>query len=173
MESNTLQGKLSQLVQDWQTRGLPSREKLLQTAETLAAWKRQNRISGLWPSPPQMATATLDDGWGQGLELISRYGQITGLALFPLGLLCPPETVIAQCQRIQPALLGLTVLQFDSDEKIARIRQGLPAHTRIVAGGPVFRADPEFAERAGVDVVARDLAAFVAFLLDYPGDRRG
>lgn len=171
MESDSLRGKLSQLVQTWQTQGLPSREALLQTAETLTDWKRQAGSSGLWASPPKMVTATLDDGWGQGLALISRYAQIAGLALFPLGLLCPPETVIAQCRRIQPALLGLTVLQFDSEEMIARIRQGLPAHTRIVAGGPVFKADPEFAERAGIDGVATDLAAFLAFLLDYAARR--
>ena len=41
----------------------------------------------------------------------------------------------------------------------------------MVVGGPIFAADPDLARRAGIDFVARNAAAFIAYLLDFQPSR--
>ena len=113
-----------------------------------------------------MVTATLDDGLGQGLAVIEKYAAIIGMRLISLGLLQTPEAIIAVCHRDQPDYLGITVLQFDSEDDLITIAEKLPPITRIVAGGPVFSADPEFAERTGTHYAAKNVAYFLRFMLD-------
>jgi hypothetical protein len=62
-------------------------------------------------------------------------------------------------------MLGLTVLQFDSEEMLIEIRRGISPDIKIIAGGPVFAADSDFAERVGVDFVAKNVAAYLGYLL--------
>ncbi len=63
----------------------------------------------------------------------------------------------------------MTVLQLDSDDDLARVGHALPARTRLIAGGPVFKFDPDMADRCGIDYVAPSVAHFVAYLLRWPG----
>ncbi len=119
----------------------------------------------MWLNAPLMVTATIDDAMGHGLDLIHQYSNLAGLRVHPLGLLQSAETIIAACREMEPALLGLTVLQFDSEDDLVLIARSIPETTRIVAGGPVFKADPELAQRAGVHRVAVDAADFLSFLL--------
>ena len=123
--------------------------------------------SGLWDNPPLMITATLDDGLGQGIEVIRMFSETAGLEIIDLGLLVAPEKIIAACKKNNPDLLGLTVLQFDSEEDISMISKNLPSKTKIIAGGPVFTADPEFARRTGVHFTAKNAAYFIRFLLQF------
>ena len=123
--------------------------------------------SGLWDNPPLMITATLDDGLGQGIEVIRMFSETAGLEIIDLGLLVAPEKIIAACKKNNPDLLGLTVLQFDSEEDISMISKNLPSKTKIIAGGPVFTADPEFAQRTGVHFTAKNAAYFIRFLLRF------
>ncbi len=99
------------------------------------------------------------------MAIIERYAEVVGLDVERIGLLQQPQTIIDACHRRQPAYLGLTVLQLDSDDALARIGRSLPQHTRLIAGGPVFAFDSEMAARCNVDFVADDLAHFVDFLL--------
>jgi hypothetical protein len=39
----------------------------------------------------------------------------------------------------------------------------------MVCGGPLFRADPDLADRCGIDFVAKDVGAFLDYLLDHRG----
>jgi methylmalonyl-CoA mutase cobalamin-binding subunit len=145
---------------------MPSRQKVeIQLAE-LERWKSANDIRGLWTNAPLMVTATLDDGIGQGLALIRSTAETAGLRVEHLGLVVPPERIVASCLENHPALLGLTVLQFDSEENLAWIAKQLPPETLLVAGGPVFAFDPDLAGRCGVAFAAEDLAHFLDFLLD-------
>lgn len=160
----SLKQQIEQTLQQLPER--PSRNQLVDAAESLNSWKLDHGIESLWESPPLMVTATLDDGWGHGLAVIHLYAEVAGLRLIPLGLLQPPETVIAACRQHRPAILGLTVLQFDTEDDLVRIRNQIPADTRIVAGGPLFGADPELAERAGIDIVAKNATAFMTYLLE-------
>ena len=121
--------------------------------------------SGLWENPPLIITATLDDGLGQGLEIIRMFSETAGLEIIDLGLLVTPEKIIAACKKNNPDLLGLTVLQFDSEEDILTISRNLPARTKIIAGGPVFAGDPGFARRTGIHFTAKNVAYFIQFLL--------
>jgi methylmalonyl-CoA mutase cobalamin-binding subunit len=113
-----------------------------------------------------MLTATLDDGWGHGLEVIQALAEAAGIRVETLGLLQQPQAIVAACRREMPDLLGLTVLQFDSDDAVRHIVDHLPPTTILVAGGAAYQYDAEFAERTRTPVVARNGAAFLRFLLN-------
>lgn len=123
--------------------------------------------SGLWDIPPLMITATLDDGLGQGMEVIRMFSETAGLEIIDLGLLVTPEKIITACKKFKPDLLGLTILQFDSGEHILMISKNLPPKTKIIAGGPVFMADSEFARRTGIHFAAKNVAFFIQYLLRF------
>jgi methylmalonyl-CoA mutase cobalamin-binding subunit len=146
---------------------LPSRSQLEKAAGELRKWKVKAGSSGLWDIPPLMLTATLDDGLGQGLEVIRMFSETAGLEIIELGLLVTPEKIITACKKYKPDLLGLTVLQFDSEEDILMISKNLPSKTKIIAGGPVFTADRGFARRTGVHFTAKNVADFIRFLLRF------
>jgi methylmalonyl-CoA mutase cobalamin-binding subunit len=160
-----LRRKLEQLLESWQAQGMPGRHSLHAQARELAAWKTANTVASLWTETRRMASATLDDGWGHGLQTIEVYAALAGLEIHSLGLEQPPERIIAACRQLRPQILGLTVLQFDSEDNLAMICRSIPAETLTVVGGPIFRADPELAERAGVGYVARHVGDFLQFLL--------
>lgn len=159
--------KLADLAAQWKNGRLPGREGLERTAESLISWKERAGIEGIWPtSPPLMVTATLDDGIGQGLQVIHLFAAAIGLPTHYLGLLQTPHSIIDTCRTLEAEYLGLTVLQFDSEDAINEIAAGLEGQTRILAGGPVFKLDTDFADRAGVGVVAGSAAEFIQFFLN-------
>jgi len=160
-----LWGKLEELSRKWQSKELPSRSGLEKAAGELCEWKVKTGVSGLWDTPPLMITATLDDGLGQGLEVIRMFSETAGLEIIELGLLVTPDKIIAACKKNNPDFLGLTVLQFDSEENILMISKNLPSKTKIIAGRTVFTADPEFAQRTGITFIAKNVAYFIRFLL--------
>jgi methanogenic corrinoid protein MtbC1 len=140
---------------------------LEKAAGELRQWKVKAGVSGLWDTPPLMITATLDDGLGQALEIIRMFSETVGIKIIDLGLLVTPEKIITACKKNNPDLLGLTVLQFDSEKDILMISKNLPQKTKIIAGGPVFTADPEFARRTGINFTAKNVAYFIRFLLQF------
>jgi methylmalonyl-CoA mutase cobalamin-binding subunit len=156
---------IDRLANQWLSSGLPSRQEVDHAADNLMHLRRQLNIQGIWESAPVMVTATVDDGLGQGLAVIEKYATAIGMRLISLGLMQTPEAIIAACHRYQPDYLGMTVLQFDSEDDLISIAAKLPSRTRIVAGGPVFSADPEFAERTGTHYAAKNVAAFLRFML--------
>ena len=140
---------------------------LEKAAGELRQWKVKAGVSGLWDTPPLMITATLDDGLGQALEIIRMFSETAGIKIIDLGLLVTPEKIITACKKNNPDLLGLTVLQFDSEKDILMISKNLPQKTKIIAGGPVFMADRGFARRTGIHFVAKNVAHFIRFLLEF------
>ena len=162
--------KLAGLAQDWKRSGLPPGGELDSLARGLESWKKAKHIPGLWPSsPPGMVTATIDDGMGHGLQVIHQWSEVMGIRVSFLGLLKSAEEIIGECRRLRPRLLGMTVLQFDTETDLIRICSNLPGETRFVAGGPVFKGDPKLANRAGIHFVAKDLSDFLMFVLEnYP-----
>ena len=160
-----LRNQLQRLCDQWLSTGLPSRDALLQTAEQLNRWKIQHKVPGIWPAAPLMITATLDDGIGQGIDIINIFSDIVGMKVKPLGLLQPAERIVAACLKDRPEFLGLTVLQIDSEETLSLIGQRVPSQTRIVAGGPAFKYEPEMAVRCHVHHVAVNVAAYIEYLL--------
>jgi len=164
-DSERLSLKIREVLEILRQTAHPSRTFFTDEARKLLEWKDTHGISGLWDEPPLMLTATVDDGWGHGLEVIRLYAAAAGVRVHHLGLLCTPEFIIEECLKHEPDILGMTVLQFDTEDALAMIREKIPVKTQIVAGGPLFRADPEFAHRCGIDVTAKDAAEFMSYLL--------
>jgi hypothetical protein len=150
----------------------PSRDTYLAAAAKLRAWQTAHGPSTLWSAAPCMATATLDDGWGHGLQIIQELAEAVGVRVHPLGICRSPDEVIDACMAHQPDLLGITVLQFDSEEAVRHIVTHLPPVTTLVAGGPAYRYDPDFAARTGTHFSAADGRDFLRFLLGFRPCRR-
>jgi methylmalonyl-CoA mutase cobalamin-binding subunit len=163
---NAFREAVSSLANQWLATGLPSREGIDAAARKLERLRDRSGVKGIWEDPPFMLTATLDDGLGQGLAVIEKMAAAIGMRLISLGLMQTPETIISACRRCQPDFLGLTILQFDTEDDLTFIADNLPGNTRIVAGGPVFAGDPDFAGRTGTHFAAKNAAAFLRFMLD-------
>ncbi|MFO8049145.1 MAG: hypothetical protein R6U29_08955 [Desulfosudaceae bacterium] len=164
--------KLVELTTDWRDTGLPPARELLNIGQALLAEKKKRRLVGLWSRPPSMVTATMDDGWGAGLESVRLYAEIAGVEVIHLGLLLEPEAILAGCLRRRPDLLGLTVLHFETEEILTcHIMPAVPPDTVAIVGGPIFKSmeAEELAEKPYR--VAGDLIDFIDFLLDWPGDK--
>lgn len=165
-DGDELRNRLEDLLQTWRTSGVPPRWQLMNTLQAMLEWKDNERIPGLWNPPPLLLTATLDDGWGHGLEVVELCARVAGLQVERLGLLQTADRILGTCLQLRPRLLGLTILQFDSEPSLKRIIEGLGKHTLLLAGGPVFQIDPELASRTGVDHVAKDVADFLGIILN-------
>lgn len=162
----TLETTVRDRINHWRQEGLPGYDALAVEADALATLAKDPGTRPLWKAPPLLLTATLDDALGQGLTVIHRFADAVGLQRRHLGLTVSADTIIAACREEAPALLGMTVLQFDSEEDLARIRREIPTQVRMVCGGPLFKADPDLAERCGIDFVAGSVGAFLEYLLD-------
>jgi hypothetical protein len=156
--------QVGSLLARWQREGRPDRNGYLEAAAALDACRRTGG-GGLWPRPPLFASATLDDAWGQGLEVIHRLAEAVGMRLLPLGLRRPPAEIVERCRRVRPAFLGVTVLWGESEEALRRLAEGLPSGIRLLAGGPAFAADPQLARRAGLPAAVLHGAGFLERLL--------
>ena len=97
--------------------------------------------------------------------VIEAFAKAIGMEVIRLGLMQKPEEIITDCHKHPPDFLGLTVLQFDTEEDLRFISEKLPESTRIVAGGPVFTSDPEFAKRTGTHYAAKNVADFLRLML--------
>ncbi|PIE66789.1 MAG: hypothetical protein CSA23_07290 [Deltaproteobacteria bacterium] len=161
--------RFRQVVDDlagrWLRDGLPSRQTMMETAVSLDQMRSDLKVKSLWHQAPRILTATLDDGIGQGLTVIEAFAAAIGMTVIPIGLMQTPDIVIDACRQHVPRFLGLTVLQFDTKDDLLSISKALPTATRIVAGGPVFSADPDFAGRTGIHFAARHVADFLRIML--------
>jgi methylmalonyl-CoA mutase cobalamin-binding subunit len=156
------------LASQWIASGLPSRQALDKAAGNLECLRERLKVNGIWDQSPCMLTATLDDGLGQGLAVIEKYAVAVGIRLVSLGLMLRPKAIIEACRHHQPDFLGLTILQFDTEDDLRCIAAHLPRKTRIVAGGPVFDGDPDFADRTGIHYAAKNVADFLRYMLKTP-----
>lgn len=156
---------VQRLAQSWRNGGLPSGSVLLNVADELEQQRIALHFSGLWTVAPVLVTATIDDGIGQGISIIGRFARALGIDEKPLGLMQSKDAIVEACLRLEPEFLGLTVLQFDSEPILAEIASRIPEKTRLVCGGPVFWADPDFARRTGVHVAVRHVGEFLELML--------
>jgi hypothetical protein len=163
-----LRKSVEDLINHWESDGMPGRDLLIKQAESL----REAGRPGLWAPAPTMITATIDDAIGQGIDLIGRFAEALGVRVEFLGLMQPPERIVREARKRNADLAGVTVLQLDTEPVLSQIGRDLPNETALIAGGPAFRLDPDLADRAGVSFVARDAAAFLRFLLGYAPDRQ-
>ncbi len=119
---------LLEAVNRWRRDGLPGRWRLLRDLEELEALRKAIPASQTPPSEifPLLYLATIDDGWGHGLEVIEAAARAAGARTVRLGLLCSAESILAPCAQKPPHILGLTILHGDSEPVVREIVRGLP-----------------------------------------------
>lgn len=143
-----------------------SRAEIFRAGEILLERKNPATTRNLWQQPPLMITATLDDAIGQGLQIIHLFSRLAGIEVKPLGLMQPPEKIIEACRLSKPDILGLTILQFHSEETLCDIVHSLPSQTRVIVGGPIFKSFSREELDAKDYHVRNDIRHFLDFLLD-------
>ena len=161
-----LYDRITRLLDTWSESGLPARASLHAAADDLIKWRVVNGIPGLWRNPPLMIGATLDDGWGYGIQLILKFAEALGCGTRFLGVLLPVDTIVDVCKKESPDIIGLTVLQLDTEDALTELRGRLPRNIRLIMGGPVFNIDPEMAQRVGIDFVAGNAAHFIRHMIN-------
>lgn len=160
---NDFKARLLETGERWCRDGLPGRWRILRDLHDLAALKEAIPPSRMPPpeSFPKLYVATIDDGWGHGLDVIEAAGRAAGAHTTRLGLLCSADRILEACAHQPPHILGLTVLHGDSEPVVREIVRGLSSPVRIWAGGPVFTWDPDFAQRTGIHEVVGDVGVFL------------
>lgn len=126
--------KIKEMLDEWEEQGMPPRWTLLRSLQTLREYREKNHIQ-LFPNSPVIMTATLDDGWGIGIDVIHKACEMLGISHRFLGLLVRPGKILKQCGILQPDFLGLTVLHETSLCDLKYIIQNLSPSIMILVGG--------------------------------------
>ena len=144
---------------------------MYQTGEKLLAWKKEENISGIWKKKPKMITATLEDGVGQGLKMIHLFSQVAGIEIVPLGLMQKEEAIINACIKQAPDFLGMTILQFNSEELLTHIIDHISKETKVVVGGPIFKMMDEEDLSKKRYIVLNTVSAYLDFLINWQDNK--
>lgn len=154
---------LQQRIHEWRDSGLPGRWRIVQDLQDLERLRRTIPVEAMPPPEafPLVYLATVDDGWGHGLDVIEAAARAVGARTVRLGLMRSASEILEKCARQAPHILGVTVLHAESESVIASIAQGLPHGVKFVAGGPVFHWDSDFAQRTGIHEVLEDVSVFL------------
>lgn len=164
--------EVEQLVQHWQSHGPTPRWQLREQLKDLKANRQSLGIPSLWSVPPTMVTATLDDGWGHGIETVTLCARALGMTVHALGLLVPASEIVAACRRLRPGFLALTVLQVESEEALQLIADEVPPITQVFVGGAFVHSCPQAFHRINL-LAASNLEAFIKQLLRHQAQADG
>lgn len=129
-----MKNDLLNLLRTWESEGIPPRWTLISSLRSLKE-RREEEGATLIERPYLILTATLDDGWGVGLETIHAACEALGIKYVFLGLMVPPELIIQKCAEIQPDMVGLTILHEPSLELLKELDQALPKALPLLVGG--------------------------------------
>lgn len=164
-DTTAFRKEIEAVLRSWRDLGLPPRRRLMDQLEALEKKRRSLGVATLWLDRPTLATATLDDGWGHGIGVIEGCARAVGMRIVSLGLLRKPREIIDACLEMHPDLLGLTILQEESEPDLKAICDVLSSEIPVIAGGPLFSLDPDLAGRTGVSFSAKNVSEFLHFLL--------
>ena len=164
--------EVEQLLHHWQSDGPPPRWRLREQLKDLKANRQTLGIPSLWAVPPAIVTATLDDGWGHGIETVALCARALGMTLHTLGLLVPPSEIAAACRRLRPDFLALTVLQVESKEALQLITDQVSPATQVFVGGALVQSCPQAFNRPNL-LAASNLTVFVEQLLRHQAQADG
>ncbi|WP_143083095.1 hypothetical protein [Thermodesulforhabdus norvegica] len=164
MTADGFRNEVLGVIRRWELRGLPPRWTLINTLKELKK-RRDTVVASLFESPPLILTATLDDGWGVGIEVIHAACDVLGIPYVFLGLIVSPEVIIRKCEELRPGVLGLTVLHESSLMDLKSLDQNLPENVLILVGG-MWIDCREFSRRLKY---LKNVLDFMKFFLEPPG----
>lgn len=137
--------------------------EIFHIGEKIMEWKVREGVGDLVNQPAKMVTATLDDAIGQGLKMIHLFSCIMGIDIIPLGLMQSEERIVAECVKHQPDFLGLTILQFDTEDALDTLIREIPMDIKVIVGGPVFRFMDQDDLKHKPYIVLNTVSAFIDF----------
>lgn len=137
---------LEKNIKKWESEGVPPRWTLIKELNELAQLRKSLGVS---LTPFRLVTATLDDGWGLGLEIIHNACNVLGISYTFMGLLKTPEEIAQLCESEKPDAVGVTVIQEETLDTLFRLRSLLSPKIKIFAGGPAIK---EFISHEGIQV---------------------
>ncbi len=152
----------------WQKKGLPPRWSLLQELKNLASLRLSMNISHVLPKRVSIVTATIDDGWGMGLEIIHLACDVLGIEYKFIGLMRKPEEILGHLLKEQPRFLGITLLQEDSIPLLQYIHDSTPEDLLILAGGPAFKNGLKEETMERLRIIA-NVKEFIEFMIGNSG----
>ncbi len=156
---------LEERLRRWRAQGLPPRWSLLQELQELVALRSSLGVRHPLGRFLHLLTATLDDGWGMGIDMIHHACGVLGLSYRFVGLAKTPEEVVLHCRGERPDVVALTVLLDDTVAMVKHLRAILPGSIPLFVGGPASEA-VRHEEVEGV-VVLRDLLAFFEVMKNF------
>lgn len=141
--------------------GIPPRWTLVEELKKLVELRQTLGVSSITPAPFRLLTATLDDGWGLGIEIIHHACDVLGVHYTFLGLMKSAQDITRSCEIEKPDAVGVTVLQEDTIEELLLLRRLITAETQIFAGGFGIR---NLTPVAGITVF-KDIVSFMSYLI--------
>jgi len=158
--------KLEKTLNEWHLHGVPPRYELRSVISDLRNWRENVGVSSLWDQPPLMVSATLDDGWGLGIETIESCARAVGICVYSIGLMIPAQDLIRTCHEMRPDLLALTMLHSDTEPVLEQVCTAVAGMSRVVVGGAGAAGNPRLEQRLDI-MVAKDISDFLELLLSW------
>jgi methylmalonyl-CoA mutase cobalamin-binding subunit len=158
---------LDEFISNWKNDPKTSWAHIYSVGKQLLEWKTHQNIVGLWKYPPKIITATMDDGMGQGLKMIHLFSRVAGLEIVHLGLMQSPKKIINECQKQNPDFLGMTILQFETEELLKTIIPQIPKQMQVLVGGPIFNTMPDNALQNKKYHSFNHISEYLHFLCNY------
>lgn len=152
-------------LESWEKSGIPPRWTLLEELKELQNLRVSLGLDSVMENPPRLLTATLDDGWGLGLDVIHLACDALGIPYTFIGLMKTPEEIMATCVSNPPDAVGISVIQEDSVEKLLHLRRLLPRNIPIFAGGPGLKDRIEVPSEEKL-VIVKNVAHFMKLILE-------
>ncbi|MEJ5299511.1 MAG: cobalamin-dependent protein [Thermodesulforhabdaceae bacterium] len=149
----------------WEKSGIPPRWSLLEELKKLQSLRISLGLSSICENPPRLITATLDDGWGLGIEVIHMACNALGIPYNFLGLMKTPEEIVDACASDPPDIVGVTVIQEDSAEELLRLRRLLQPNILILAGGPGLKDPAEISHENNL-IIVKNVSHFIRMIID-------
>ncbi len=160
---------LQDVLNSWR-REKPPRWSMLKKLDELIERRKKAGVETLLKGGVlTIYTATIDDGWGMGIDVIHKACDVIGLKYRFLGLLVEPDDVIGICNRDGPDFLGLTVIHESSVDDIFYIASKIPEKTTVLVGGGALGSENHIGGKSRGSnsiVVIPDVVNFFDFFLD-------
>ncbi len=155
------------VLDSWREKKPPRWSMLKKLEELTEARKRAGIETILSDNVSTIYTATIDDGWGMGIDVIHKACDVIGLRYKFLGLLVKVDELVNVCNQDIPDFLGLTVIHESSFDDVLYIASKIHEKTTLLVGGGALKTE-NWGKGKGLGsniIVIPDVVTFFDFFL--------